>query len=161
MRTPRGRSSLALVGVVLVLALSAACSSSSGGGSTTTSTETATSTPGSTAEFCANYQALQTSLANLTKLNIVAVGTDGLKAALDDITSKTNALAASAQQQFSPQVDGLKNAVGQLRATFDNLPSGGISSNLTTIGTRIAAIGTAGQALASAVGNACPSATNS
>src|SRR5215475_6110714 len=114
MLSARRRATLTALTMSIILTVS--CSSSN-------KSSTATSTPAtSAAAVCSDYEALQRSLNNLASLNVMSVGTNGLKTALDDVTSKASALASSSQQEFAPQIDALKKAVSDLSNTIKNLP---------------------------------------
>jgi hypothetical protein len=145
------RASVVLVG--LCLALLSACGSSS-------SKSASGSGPAPSASaVCADYQALTASLRNLASLNVVPVGANGLKAAVEDVQAKASALGSSSEQ-FAPQVNALKSAVTQLTDTLNMLPSGGLDAALGRIGPQISAVAKAGQDLQTAVGSACPAASS-
>ena len=151
---PSARRWATLVALATSLILTVSCSSSKHSSS---ATSTPTTAP---AAVCSDYEALETSLNNLTSLNVMSVGTNGLKAALNDVTSKANALASSSHQEFTPQIDALKTAVSNLSNTIKNVPNGGLRTALGTIGAQLSAIGVAGHDLKTAVGSACPTATS-
>jgi hypothetical protein len=138
-----------LIAVAAALLLLTACSSSGGSGSPSTS-------EAGTAQLCADAAALRSSLASLKNIDILAVGGNGVSSALADVQAKASALA-SHKSSFQPQIDALKSAITQLTNTLQDLPTGSIATKATTIGSQLAAVGVAGQSLASAVTTACPS----
>jgi hypothetical protein len=146
---------------VAILLLCGGCTSSSKSQSSPSPTPAApTVTTQGTTEFCSNYAALKASLSRLTSLNVIAVGTNGLSAAVDDVKATAAALAASAGV-FAPQVNAVTSAIDQLQSTVSGLSSSGLRGALPTITAQIAAVATAGQALAAAVKTACPSSSGS
>lgn len=153
------RAGIAATAVAIAL-LCAACTSSSKTTSSPSTPASPTSTTQGTAEFCSAYEALKASVQNLASLNVVAVGTNGLKAAVDDVKQKAAALAESAGV-FAPQVNAVTTAIAQLESTLRNLPSSGLRGALPTISSQITAVITASRQLASAVTTACPSPTSS
>lgn len=145
---------------VAIVLLCAACTSSSKTTSSPSAPASPTSTTQGTEEFCSAYAALKASVQHLASLNVLAVGTNGLTAAVDDVKQKTSALAESAGV-FAPQANALTTAIDQLQSTLRTVPSNGLRDALPTIGSQITAVVTAGQQLASAVTTACPSPTSS
>lgn len=115
-----------------------------------------TGTGTASAAVCDDYQALQDSLAAVVSVDVAKAGLDGLKSALGTVADRLATLKASAQQEFAPQVDELDRAVQQLQATVEDASSGGGTAALKSIGSRLAAVATAGRSLASAVAKACP-----
>lgn len=161
------RQAVAVLAVAACLALTAGCTSSSSSKSTNpattspTTSATSSATTSNSKAVCADYDALKQSLSNLTHINVLTAGRDGINAALSDVTSKLTTLKSSAQQEFEPQIDQLDTAVTQLKNTVSNLSSGNLAGSVKTIATQIAAIGTAGRNLGSAVASTCPEATSS
>jgi hypothetical protein len=139
---------------------SAACTSSSKTASSPSAPASPTSTTQGTEQFCSAYEALNASVQHLASLNVVAVGTNGLKAAADDVKQKAAALA-SAAGVFAPQVNAVTAPIEQLESTLRNLPSNGLRGALPTITSQVTAIVTASRQLASAVTTACPTSTSS
>ncbi len=158
---PRARTAVAIATAVLLVA---GCSSSSGGGGSpqsSSSSSTSTSTSTGTATVCSDYQALKDSVSRLLQTNPLSAGIGGLQAAVDDVTSKASALAGASGNHLAPQVDALKNALGQLADTLKTVPSGGLASVLSTVRVRLTAVGEAAQALGRAVTGDCPTASSS
>lgn len=131
-----------------------ACTSSSKTASSPSTPASPTATTQDTAQFCADYAALKTSVQHLAGLNVFAAGTNGLNAAIDDVKQKAAALAGSAGA-FRPQVDALSRTIEQLQSTLRNVPSDGLQGALPKISSQIGAVGRAAEALASAVATAC------
>lgn len=155
------RAALTAGALAFVMLAGAGCSSSSKSSSSPSPTPAApTATTQGTAQFCSDYDALKESLQKLASLNVVAVGTDGLKTAVDDVKQKASALSDSAGV-FKPQVTALNTAIDNLRTTVQGLSGGGLASSLPKLGQQIAAVGTAGQQLGSAVKSACPTTSSS
>lgn len=120
-----------------------------------------TRTAQGTAEMCSAYAALKTSLHHLVTLNVLAGGMNGLTSAIDDVKQKAAALGRSSGE-FTPQVNALNAAIRELEGTVHDLSNGGsLATALPNIGRQVAAVGSAGERLASAVRHACPSSASS
>jgi hypothetical protein len=141
-----------VLAVLVVVGLSAGCSSSSGKSGKDTPT---------TPAVCTDYDALKKSLSDLASINVISAGVGGLKQALNNVGTKLTALKNSAKKQYATQIDDLSTAVGDLRSTVGNLSNNDLSGSLSTIGTEIAAVATAGRALGSAVTSTCPTSSSS
>jgi hypothetical protein len=147
-------------GTLMLLVLAGGCTSSKGPSSPGPTPATPTATTQGTAEFCSDYEALKASLQHLATLNVIAVGTDGINAAVEDVRTKAVTLAGSAGV-FEPQVTALTNAIDALQSTVKGLSANELPSALPKIREQIAAVGTAGQQLGSAVQTACPAPSGS
>lgn len=80
--------------------------------------DSATPTP----SVCDDADALRESVESLTELDVVATGTDGLKAAIDEVLADVEALAGSASDLLAPDVDTLQQAVEDGRDTLSDIP---------------------------------------
>ena len=86
-------------------------------------------------DVCADREALQSSVAALKDLDVVAEGTNGLKAAVADVKEDLTELRASAGDELQPQVQAVQDAVDELETAAADLDSGGdASAALTAVG---------------------------
>jgi hypothetical protein len=85
------------------------------------------------------------------------VGTDGVKAALQDLQTATSNLAAAAQDQFEPQVAELEKAVASLRGTIAGLSDqDSLSTNLGKIAASVGVVEQAAKPIVDSVRTGCP-----
>jgi hypothetical protein len=102
----------------------------------------ATSTAGN-AELCAQRDALESSLRELTNINVVASGTSGIQEALTKVRTNLQALRTTARDQYRDQTQALDDALQQLETAVTNVDSGGVAPVVSAA----AAVATSGQAL--------------
>jgi hypothetical protein len=134
-----------VLGFVLVVAL-AACTGtvaspatspeSSPGTSPATSPDSspsgsASGSPEGEQAVCDDAEALRTAVDDLRALDVVAVGTDGLNAALEDVRTAGTALRESAGSELAPSVTALETALAGLATTVQQAPQGSIGSGAT------------------------------
>jgi hypothetical protein len=108
---------------------------------------------------CDDAEALRTAVDDLRALDIVAVGTDGLNAALDDVRTAGSALRESAGSELAPSVTALETALAGLATTVQQAPQGSIGSGATADAIRgaISNVETAATELRTQLSTACPS----
>jgi hypothetical protein len=157
---------LRLLSPVLALALVAvAC----GGGASPTpavtdapATEAATASPAPAestgpAAICDDAAAFRASVAALTSLRLVEVGTNGVRDAVADVRASAEALLVSGRDLVGPPVTDLLAAVTALQATLTGLgdqPS--LGAGLVAVRTAIAQIRTAADDIQAALETSCP-----
>ena len=78
-------------------------------------------TPSADAALCAAAAEFQTATNQLVGIDAVAVGVNGVKAALQNVGTAAGHLADAAQSGFGPQVAALRQSVTALRSTVDGL----------------------------------------
>jgi ABC-type phosphate/phosphonate transport system substrate-binding protein len=135
------------VSIALCFVLGACGNDSSTSSATPSPTETtvspqATSTAGN-AELCAQRDALESSLRELTNINVVASGTSGIQEALSKVRTNLQALRTTARDQYRDQTQALDDALRELETAVTNVDSGGVGPVVTAAG----AVATSGQAL--------------
>ena len=109
---------------------------------------------------CDDAAALRTAADELRALDVTAVGTDGLTAAVDEVRSAGSALKASAGSELAPSVTALETALAALVTAVEQVPEGSIGSGAGAEGIRtaIADVGTAATALQTQLAStSCPS----
>jgi hypothetical protein len=141
-------NSLRRVVAVVVIAGScaalAACGSSGSGSSSTTTTPST----------CTSLQKLQSSVDALKNVNIAQQGTDGVKAALDNVQQAAKDAKTAASDQFGSDLDALESAIQKFG---DDLSSGRGSESITDyvskLGDDVTAIGDAFDQLSTSAKN--------
>jgi hypothetical protein len=153
-------TSLRTLGAVLgFVGLLGACGSSSPSSSpptnaTSTTASSTTASIVSNAQLCSARAALESSIQDLTNVDVVKNGTSALDAALTKVRDNLQAVKSAAHGQLSPQVDALQNAIDQLGKSISNLTSGGTISEVATAARNV---GQAGSNLTDALSNLkCP-----
>jgi hypothetical protein len=89
-------------------------------------------------DACADREALRSSVAALTDVDVVAEGTNGLTAAVDAVKSDLEKVRGSAGSEVEPQVQAVQDAIAATEAGVDNLGDGGaaeVAAALSTLST--------------------------
>ena len=140
-----GRSRAAhLVGLALACTLLVACGddgspSSSSSAPTSAATSSGTSGTGGTAaptgndEVCDDYAAFRDSITALTDVDVVASGTSGLQAAVDDLRTSLQALRSSASDVAADEVTAVQSALDDLQTAISDGGAGGIVTAAATV----------------------------
>jgi hypothetical protein len=153
-----------LFAAVLAVALTVAGCSSATSTSTTSTTAASTSAAGSSSssgdpagkeQVCQARDELKTSLAALVDPTLLLGGADGITAAVDQVQTDLDALAAAGRQDYAPQVEAMQTALTDVQTAVSALGDGNASANLTAVGTAIADTGTASSALFTQLTAAC------
>jgi hypothetical protein len=115
-------------------------------------------TPNTAAALCTAAADFRTATDELVAIDPVAVGLDGVKAALQNLGTAANELADAASAEFGPQAQNLNEAISALGSTIEGVQDqADLSSKLGAIAT---SVGEVQQAAAPIVANAqtgCPS----
>ena len=141
---------------------SASASTAGSSGSTSASASMAgsagsTSYPAGKEQVCQARDQLKTSTTALTNPSLLTGGSTAIKAAVDQVQTDLTAVAAAGKQDYQPQVTAMQSSLQQLQTAVGNLGNGSASENLKTIGTAIAATGTAAGDLFTQLKTACGS----
>ena len=141
---------------------SASTSTAGSSGSTSASASMAgsagsTSYPAGKEQVCQARDQLKTSTTALTNPSLLTGGSTAIKAAVDQVQTDLTAVAAAGKQDYQPQVTAMQSSLQQLQTAVGNLGNGSASENLKTIGTAIAATGTAAGDLFTQLKTACGS----
>ncbi len=145
---PSARVLRRVVATVAIGLLLAACSDDSGSSSDTTAASTTTEAPTTTvADTCADAEALQTSVTALQDVDVVAEGTDGLTAAVDQVKTDLEAFGSSASEELQPDVEALQTSVDSLETAIDGFDTDGAAPVVAAV----TAVGEAATALIDAV----------
>lgn len=157
-RTTRGALALRLAAAgVLGLAAIAGCSASP---AAPPAPPVATSTPGSAAyppELCTAAAQFQTAANAVVQLDATKVGTDGVKAALQNLAGAGQNLVNAAAAQFGPQVDALKQALASLQTTTASIQDQAtLSAKLGALTGSVAQVEAAAKPIVDSVRTGCP-----
>src|SRR5450631_3015334 len=140
--TPSTTTSTSTAGSPSSASASTAGSPSSASASTAGSAGS-TSYPAGKEQVCQARDQLKTSTTALTNPSLLTGGSTAIKAAVDQVQIDLTAVAAAGKQDYQPQVTAMQSSLQQLQTAVGNLGNGSASENLKTIGTAIAATGTA------------------
>ena len=116
-----------------------------------------TSYPAGKEQVCQARDQLKTSTTALTNPSLLTGGSTAIKAAVDQVQTDLTAVAAAGKQDYQPQVTAMQSSLQQLQTAVGNLGNGSASENLKTIGTAIAATGTAAGDLFTQLKTSCGS----
>lgn len=98
-------------------------------------------------KYCAAGESLESSLGALTDLDLIAEGTDGLNAAVDEVRSDLEELGDSADEAAADEVDALEDSVDELEDAISALGGELTRDNATAVGAAIQTVGTSAQAV--------------
>ena len=150
------RRAIALILTSAALLSLAACS----GSPSSTAVSSAASEPSAAASpdvagsdaACAGLATVQASVASLKAVDLTAVGTDGLKAALTDVETAVTALAADAKDTAVPERAALSASLDSLKTAVSGLTSDAtLREKATELTTAIAAVQTAADGVKAAM----------
>jgi hypothetical protein len=109
-------------------------------------------------QLCSAATDYQKAANAVVHLDAGKVGTDGVKAALQDLQTAAQNLTTAAKQQFGPQVAELETAIASLRATLAGLSGqDSLSTNLGKIAASVGAVEQAAKPIVDSVRAGCPS----
>ena len=114
----------------------AAGTTASATASTTDTTSDTTSDGPATGsgDVCADREALRSSIDALRDVDLVAQGTDGVRAAVADVKDDLAALRESAGDELRPEVEAVQDALEDLETAAGDLGSGGARAAITAVG---------------------------
>jgi hypothetical protein len=100
---------------------------------TTAPTTTATIARAASGDACTDREALRSDIAALTDVDVVAEGTNGLKAAVDAVKSDLEKVKASAGSIVEPQVQAVQDAIAAAETGIEHLGQGGAAEVATAL----------------------------
>ncbi|QJY45864.1 hypothetical protein [Pseudonocardia broussonetiae] len=153
-----GRAALrAVVAGVLGLTVVTGCSSQPAAPpSAPPGVNTAPAPPAYSPELCSAATQFQTAANALVQLDATEVGTEGVKAALQDLADAGRNLATAARTQFGPQVDALEQAVDSLQATVASIgDQASLSAKLGALTASVAQVEAAAKPIVDSVRTGC------
>ncbi|WP_433505438.1 hypothetical protein ACQP04_02365 [Pseudonocardia halophobica] len=121
---------------------------------------TTTSAPASAAyspELCTAATEFQTAANAILQLDATKVGTEGVKAALQNLAAAGKKLANAAGSQFGPQVDALEQALGSLQTTIASIQDQAtLSAKLGALTGSVAQVEAAAKPIVDSIRTGCP-----
>lgn len=123
-------STLAVVGVMGLALATAGC-----GDDDKSSQET----------YCEAGESLESSVAALVNLDLIAEGTDGLNAALDSVEGDLEELRDAASDAAADEVDALRGSVEELESSISTLGGEITLENVSALGTAVENVATSAQ----------------
>ena len=109
-------------------------------------------------QLCSAAADYQQAANAVVHLDASKVGTNGVKAALQDLQMAAQNLTVAAKAQFGPQVAELEKAVASLRETVAGLSGqDSLSTNLGKIAASVGAVEQAAKPIVDSVRTGCPS----
>ncbi|MCZ7525854.1 MAG: hypothetical protein M5U14_05350 [Acidimicrobiia bacterium] len=107
--------------------------------------------------FCAAGEALRSDVRALTELDVIAEGTSGLRAAVDEVVEDLEDLMAAGREIAGEEIEELDAAVDDLGSAIDAIADEGISSgNAGDVVDAVERIGPAAEALYTTLAETCP-----
>jgi hypothetical protein len=88
-------------------------------------------------DYCAAGEALQSSLTSLAELDLVAVGTDGLEAAVGEVRGDLADLRSTASDAVADDVEVLDASIADLDTALSDLGGDITSENASAVGAAI------------------------
>lgn len=132
-RSPRSRLRLLVVGTVLGAATLAGCGDDDD--------ESAQD------QYCAAGESLRSSIGALTDLDLIAEGTDGLNAAVDQVRDDADALRDAASETTEDDVAALEQSIDDLRSAIEALGGELSADNVSGVATAIESTATSATAV--------------
>jgi DNA repair ATPase RecN len=135
---------MAAIGISLAVAMTAACGGDDEGD--------ATPTP----SVCDQADNVQQSVEDLANLDVIASGTDGLTAAVDEVRTEVEALRQTLSDDVRPEAEALETAVTDARETLSSIDSDArLSERIAAVEEAIGGIATAAANLRTALDQEC------
>ena len=119
-----------MVALVALGVLVAACGDDD---DSTSSEQTTTTTTAPVDDVCADRDALQSSVDGLKDVDVAAEGTNGVKAAADDVATSLAALKASAGPELQADVTAVEDALGDLDSAAADIEADGAAPALSAV----------------------------
>jgi hypothetical protein len=117
---------------------------------------TAPAPPTYSPQLCSAATQFQTAANVLVQLDATKVGTEGVKAALQDLADAGRNLAAAAGTQFGPQVDALQQALASLQATVAGIgDQASLSAKLGALAASVGQVEAAAKPIVDSVRTGC------
>jgi hypothetical protein len=105
--------------------------------------------------YCEARDDLQQAIGDLKEVDVTAQGTNQLKAQLDEVVSKAEAVAASTKTDFPDQSGDVQSSVGQLKQAIDAVDCTPSAQQVAQIAGYLGAAATSVESLGKATKDAC------
>jgi hypothetical protein len=109
-----------------------------------------------TPDVCEQSEAVRQSVQDLADLDVIASGTDGLNAAVENVRTDVSSLKETISDDIEPEVDALETAIDDARDAFANITSdAALSERIADIENALSGIATAAADLRTALDAEC------
>jgi hypothetical protein len=125
--------------------------------SSMSATSGSTSYPAGKEDICQARDQLRTSITDLTNTQVVAEGTNAIKAAVGQVQTALDGVKAAAKDDYQAQVTSVQTALQDLQTAVANLGSGDAADNLRAVSQAITATGAAAATLFTQLKTSCGS----
>jgi hypothetical protein len=105
--------------------------------------------------FCQSGEQLETDVASLLDMDVVAEGTDAVDDAFTTIRADTDALVAAGQDFAADDINAVEQAVDELGSAVDDLSGELTTDNAGAVATAVSDLGTAVQGLQTTLTETC------
>ena len=105
--------------------------------------------------FCQSGEQLESDVASLTDMDVVAEGTDAVSDAYSTIRDDTDALVAAGQDFAADDINAVEQAVDELGSAVDDLSGDLTADNASAVATAVSDIGTAAEGLQTTLTETC------
>jgi len=120
-------------------------------------TAAAPTSTGYSPQLCGAAAEFQTAANAILQLDATKVGTEGVKAALQNLAVAGQNLSTAAAAQFGPQVDALKQALASLQTTISGIQDQtSLSAKLGVLAGSVAQVQAAAKPILDSVRSGCP-----
>ena len=127
----RGRIVRLVVACMAIAMLGAACGDDDDDASSATEASSTTAAPSD--DVCADREALESSMDPLQDVDVAAEGTNGVEAALEDVTDDLAAVRSSAGAELQPEVQSVQDDIDQLETAAGNIDSDGAAQAASAV----------------------------
>jgi capsule polysaccharide export protein KpsE/RkpR len=110
---------------------------------------------GSKPAYCTDKTNLQNSINQLKNVDVSSQGLSTLQNQLKNVENSAKALAASAKNEFGPQVDALKTSLSSLGSAVQTAASAPSAQSLSTVAAGVSDVQATFKTLANAVDKNC------
>jgi hypothetical protein len=140
--------------VVSLLALAAGCSDDDEKTSGGNTTQAKTASPA--VSVCAQKDAVDAAVSDLTNVDVRAEGTNALKESVDNLKTEVDGLKSSVSSDVKDEVDGLDKAVSDAQDTLSGINDDStLNQRIDAVQSALTGIATASTALLSALDKEC------
>lgn len=157
MSRPTLSAAIGTLALVALLGLAGCGSSSPTPSASPSSSSTMSSSTPSAPGYCAQAQSLRASLDTLRNVDVATDGVDALRSALADVKTDLDATATAAAAELKPQLDQVRTALDAVQTAADGLSTDNVLQKAPGIVDALRQLGTATDALTTAVTQRCPS----
>jgi ribosomal protein S20 len=108
-----------------------------------------------TPAVCSSVDALRSSVAAVTDVQVERGALDALQKALDEVRSDLSTVVKDAEREYADEVDTVEEAMSDVGKSLDAAVSAPTAANVAAVGAASRALGTSLSALVDAVDSTC------